>query len=217
MADVMNSRLEDELESALSGSAGLHATNIKQDFLKLFVRVAKVKPDELEPLIDILTNAMEVNRSNVLDALYIFIHIAGASSEARAFIKEQLPEDLIEHYEGDEDNRISGNAQILKRVVAGEALEQFTFTPPQQKNPIPQNATIYNLTNSNLSINSPASQQSISIRYEELSEDIRKKLDELDEALKAKDKNKVVKVVSYLADKAFDVLVAVLAGNIIKG
>lgn len=213
----MNPRLEDELESALASSAGLHATNIKRDFLKLYVRVAKVKPNELEPLIDILTNAMEVNRSNVLDALYIFIHIAGAGDSAREFIKAQVPDDLIEHYEGDEDKRISGNAQILRRIIKGEPLEQFSFTPPQQKNPASQNATIYHLTNSNLAINSPASQQTVSIRYEELSEDIRKKLDELDEAIKGKDKHAIIKVVGYLADKAFDVLVAVLAGNIIKG
>ena len=181
------------------------------------MRVAKVQPEELEPLIEILTGAMEVNRSNVIEALYIFIHIAGSGDDARKFIKEQIPDDLIEHYEGDEDEKISGNAQILRKVIAGEALEQFTFAPPQQKNPIPHNATIYNLTNSNLSINSPASQQSISIHYEELPEDIRNKLDELDEAIKAKDKSKIVKVVGYLADKAFDVLVAVLAGTIIKG
>jgi hypothetical protein len=212
----VNPHLESELDSALSNSANLHATNIKKTYLKLFVRVAKVQPEELEPLVEILTGAMEVNRSNVLDALYIFIHIAGSSDVARDFIKAQVPDDLIEHYEGDEDERIRGNAQILRKVINGAALEQFTFTPPQQKNPIPQNATIYNLTNSNLSINSPASQQSISIRYEELSEDIRNKLDELDEAIKTKDKSSVVKVVGYLADKAFDILVAVLAGISLK-
>jgi hypothetical protein len=67
------------------------------------------------------------------------------------------------------------------------------------------------ISNSNISIDSSNIQQIIN---SETDPDLKLKLGELQDALKEKDKGKIIKILSYIGDKSIDVLIALLINKI---
>lgn len=45
-------------------------------------------------------------------------------------------------------------------------------------------------------------------------DDLRKKIEELEQAIEAKDKNKITKLLKYIGDKSVDVLIAVMVNRL---
>jgi hypothetical protein len=68
--------------------------------------------------------------------------------------------------------------------------------------------------NVNFAYNSPGAQQSISIN--DLDEDIRVKINELDEAIQKNDKATFKKTLAYIADKSVDVAIALVTGSLVR-
>lgn len=210
---MTTTRLAEEFDQALGRTKGLHASNVSQDYLALFIRVGKESPDKLLPVIEQFERKMKVHRSNIISALFAVAKIADVSEATRQVVKKVFTDDLVNYYMEDEDNNIATNAQILERVLKGEPFSRFEEKPKKKEQTL---TNIYNLANSNLAINSPSASQSVAIKYDDLNEDVRAKLDELDEAINKQDKSKVAKILTFLTDKAFDVMVALITGQLIK-
>lgn len=70
-----------------------------------------------------------------------------------------------------------------------------------------------NVSNSNISINSQKIQQII--RDNNVSEEVTAKLEELIEAVKSKNKSKILSLLGFIADKSVDVLTSILVSGII--
>jgi hypothetical protein len=75
------------------------------------------------------------------------------------------------------------------------------------------NSINYSVTgNANIAHNSPGAEQSININ--ELDDDLKHKIRELQEATKKKDKSAILKTLGYIGDKSEDLLVAIIAGQL---
>ena len=75
----------------------------------------------------------------------------------------------------------------------------------------------YILTNSTLAINSPYSTQNVHIEHSDaFDEETLKLLEDLRDALNKKDKVTVTKILGFIADKSFDLLIAIVAGKVLK-
>lgn len=206
----MNTHLTQEFEKALASSEGLHVTNVRQDYLPVFVRVAKDDPEQIKPVVEMFVRKMKI-RGNTTGSLYCLMKLADASDEARRLVKELFPDDLLAYYTGDSDEQVANNAKIFRRILDGEPLKNFE-RKEADKYP---GAAIY-MNHSNLAINSPSAQQSVEVRYDALDENTQRKLQELEQSLRTGDRSRVKAILGYLADKAFDVLVALIAGKILK-
>ncbi len=80
-----------------------------------------------------------------------------------------------------------------------------------------RNVINYNFTNSNLSINSPYSNQILHIENEHtFDKDTLNLLKDLRDSINKKDKGMVFKILGFIADKSFDLFVAILAGKVLK-
>ncbi|MEO5627765.1 MAG: hypothetical protein ABIQ89_02655 [Candidatus Saccharimonadales bacterium] len=75
------------------------------------------------------------------------------------------------------------------------------------------NNTYANISNSAIAHNSPHATQSINI--EELSEDLRQKYQELQDAVARKDSSAMKKAFGYIADKSVDVAIAIITRNLL--
>lgn len=81
-----------------------------------------------------------------------------------------------------------------------------------------KSANTYNIsgiTGSNISISSPYSRQNVEISKEIMDDpELKAKLQELEDAIKSKDKNKLQYIIGYLLDKGFDLGVGILLAKL---
>lgn len=71
-----------------------------------------------------------------------------------------------------------------------------------------------NITNSNVALNSPGILQTLNIN--DLDDDLKERVAELQEAINKKDKITVLKVFGYILDKSVDVGLALLTGKLLR-
>jgi hypothetical protein len=130
--------------------------------------------------------------------------------------------DIIEHTtKAGTTERYEVNAvDYLNRSVHGHPKLNCISLKVQniKTKPKPTNPNVYNISGvsgSNISIQSPHSNQSIQI-MDEIKKDpeIEEKLKELEEAIKNKDKNKFQYILGILLDKGFDVGVGLLLAKL---
>ncbi len=211
----MDPFLRKQFDSALQQASGSHSQNIARDQIAVFVRVARVVPSEVVPVIQLLLANIDADRSNVVSSLFCMIRLADVSQEMRDVVRNTVGEELLAFYVDDDDEKIAGNAAILRAVIEGAPMSQFEG--PKTKEPSSANVT-YNLHQSNLAINSPDAQLSLRIEnYETYDPETQRLLEELKVAMETKDRSRVMKGLGFIADKSVDLLVAVVAGKVITG
>ena len=210
----MEQLLSEQLVKAIQDSRNLHTSCINRDYLALFVRAAKADPQSMSEVIDILLNNIKVNRSNLVGGLYALGKLADISPETKMLVKEKIGDDFVKFYEEDEDPKVSGNAKVLNQVLQGASFSQFE---KPSSIPTPPSVT-YNINNSNFAVGSPNANLNLKIQnYDQYDPEVKKLLGDLKEAIESKNKPKVTQILQFLVDKGFDLLVAILSGQILKG
>ena len=202
--------LRTQFESAIAMCENLHSSNISHDHLDIFTRVARENPDEIGQVIDILLKNIDINRNNTTSSIYCLIKLADISNETKNIIKNKIDNDFINFYSKDNNEEISNNTKILEAVLNGQPLSNFKDNTKTNDNS--SVSTIYNLNNSNLAVNSPSTSQTINI--ENIDEDIKAKIYELKNAIINKDKVTIGETFTYIADKAVNVVIALLTQQI---
>lgn len=206
----MNDLLQRQFGSAVALARNASSQNISHDFLGTFVRVAKQEPYKIQEVIDILMDHINTHPSNIAASLYCLIKLADVSDTMKKMVKDKVGDEFIEFYSEDENQEIANNAIILGKVIEGTPLTEF-----QSGAELPadnQTSNIYNLSNSNLAINSPNAIQTIKV--DELDNDILAKLVELQQAIDNKNTAAIKKVFTYIADKSVDVAIALLTQGV---
>lgn len=206
----MNDLLKTQFENAVRHAQASHASNIVQDCLPAFVRMARVDSTALKPTVENLTRLTTFGYGNAVPSLYCLLKLADVSDEMKVLVRESMGDELITFLAEDEDANVKGNAEILIQVLGGAPLANF-----EGKDESGRAATVYNLQNSNLAINSPNSQQQLKI--ENMDDESRQLILALLEAVEKKDKPAIMKALSYIADKSVDLLVSVIAAKALAG
>lgn len=113
----MDSILKHEFDQAVSQSNNLHLSNVKGDFLPVFVRVATINAFNSTPAIELIVNGMQVHRSNLVSGLFMLMRLAEISIEMRQIVLLILTSERLEYYCQDNDKSIAGNARILRSII----------------------------------------------------------------------------------------------------
>lgn len=214
MSSSLPTLLHNRYTAALQSCNNLHSTNIANGHLPIFLRAAKIDPETIKPIIEILLKNMQVNSTNDVSSLYSLAKLASVDSKARDVVRAMLSEDFIAEYKQDENQATAQNANALETVLKGGSVEFDNGTSDIPAKQVHN----YNFNNvQQLALHSPGAIQSIEIRNtESLDEETTRLIEELKLALEQRDEGKVKKVLGYIADKGVDVVLQLALGCFIS-